>query len=131
MGSDRRRTVVLVGSCLVFASCTTVQIENGRTVDVVLQRGSGGLSIEATGDAPLIVRTRGFGLVTGVRTHTLGYLSETAILVPDSVKCRVFFLLDRHTDLTALQALIERRPEEFSKICIVSLTEGKDGEKKH
>lgn len=70
---------------LILSACTVVRIDGGQaTVH------AGTLRLVAPQDAEIIaIRSRGLGIVNGVRNHTIGYQEEVAVVKMAANSCAI------------------------------------------
>lgn len=102
-----RQAVRLLGACcsaLPLAACTIVHIEGPAKVT---RHYPGTLAIApAEGSDMIVYRSRGVGLVPGLRGATLGYADETVVALQGEEACRIVLFDPDRENVAALAALL-------------------------
>jgi hypothetical protein len=101
--AGQRHRWALLGLLPAFTACTTLVVQQGQVTQQQLLPGVQLLRVEPVGPGGSVVSTRGWGLVFGSSAVTLGYLNESALLLPDASSCRVVIVVRNAADLAAIQ----------------------------
>lgn len=109
----RRLAAILI--CAALGGCTIVKVEGARPVRSA-HFGTLRLSPEA-GAGAVTYRMRGFGLIPGRNSLSLGYVREDAAIIYDPDDCRVV-IFQLPSDADARSALLTALGKQ-EKLCIL------------
>lgn len=109
----RRQAAILI--CTALCGCTIVEVKGARPVRSA-HLGTLRLAPEA-GAGAVIYRMRGFGLIPGRNSLSLGYLQEEAAIIYDPDDCRIV-IFQLPSEAEARSALLTALGNQ-EKLCIL------------
>ena len=99
--------------------CTTVKIYNSSGEHDL--KGVGILNLELSpGKGPLIVNTKGVGVVNGASHFTVGWMQENYISISNPDECHAIFIVNGSQEVQKIKKLLLKANITIDKICIAS-----------
>lgn len=116
-GMGRTRCLNALAVCSLLTGCVTTSLSGGGN-SVRLH----GTFVDTTGiplRGPVALRSRGFGVHKSNASISVGFISETAILLPaDDEHCRIFLLGNTPAGAAALVDVLGRAGVPLEDICL-------------
>lgn len=117
------------GVVLFFAflqGCTFVRV-TGADANVSQGIGFVRVNVQSDSSLPVVVTTRGVGVIGSARSVTLGFVSEFVALFPDPSACHTLIVVEKNDEFNYLKSLFINNPKKLNNLCLTS----KDGEVWH
>jgi len=109
----------IVLGIITLSGCTRVHIA-GSTPSTSWHWGIININLPEESNSPYLVLTEGYGLVSGSKSTSFGWLKELLVITPDAAICRVFIVVETDSDFNDLTSLINKDSNLMKNICIYS-----------